>query len=323
MQLSLASMIAIILFLTGCVALDEPILSGRDMKQMLDSKAIDCEPFDVSTDEDSKAELLSCLDGTASEQYYFFLIWESSQERNAAFSDFCFNLARRGNASEEMIVGETWVAYSESNYFPASALATELGSEILSGEDFCTLEGFEIAETLNANGKTQCQQTLELYGKFDEVSIRELGRVSIATARNESLDLTGRIGFFNGRAMNVSADVLTEYEQSLRKSLRGLITDPETPSTLVSAAKDIDYRSVSKASTLHKNGTSPAFLFTELPDDMPRNATDRQLQEVVDHMNLQIDEHNMRVAEFNVAKSVFMLDLALVLDTCQAYTPTY
>ena len=323
MQISFASMIVIIFFLTGCVALDEPILSGRDMKQTLDSKEIDCESFDVSTDEDSRAELLSCLDGTASEQYYFFLIWESSQERNAAFSDFCFNLARRGNASEEMIVGETWIAYSESNYFPASELAKELDSEILSGEDFCTLEGFEIAETLNANGKAQCQQILELYGKFDEVSIRELRRVSIATARNESLDLVDRIGFFSGRAMNVAEGVLTGYEASLRKVLLALTRDPETPSDLTSLSQNIDHRSVSKASKRHDNGTSPAFLFTELPDDLPRNATDRELQGVLEEMNLQIDEHNMRVAEFNVAKSLFMLDLAVVLDTCQAYTPTY
>lgn len=140
---------------TASPSASDAIQTARDMKLLLDERQIDCEAFDVfSTGADS--EVLTCLDGTASQKSFRFLVWKSIDLRDADLEDFCFELNRQGNAATELIVQDTWLAYSESDFFPATAFADELDASIVSGLDFCTSRSLEVAPAYSDLEITEC-----------------------------------------------------------------------------------------------------------------------------------------------------------------------
>jgi hypothetical protein len=129
---------------TGQTNVIDKVQTARDLKFLLDERQIACDDFDVfSTGADS--EVLACLDGTASQKSFRFLIWRSLDLRDAGLEGFCYELNRNGNASSELIIQDTWLAFSESDFFPASSLADELDASIVSGQDFCASRGLEVA----------------------------------------------------------------------------------------------------------------------------------------------------------------------------------
>lgn len=307
----------VILALAGCVATGSPISSARDVKLLLDEKGIPCESFDVSKEEETNAEILSCLDGTVSQDQFFFIIWKTADAKDRAFSNFCQGIESKGSAATELIVGKTWVAYSASDYFPISALAEELGSEVGSGAEICETQGLEVASSLNEANLASCQAIIANYEDLASVEIRHFNLVSLETLADESLSMVDRIGSFNGSAMNVSFETLTDYEGELFSNLRALYNNPDTPANLASAARDVDYYLMSKAAHAYGNQTSPEYLFTNFPD-VPNNPTTSDKEMVVQEMNRQLSEHNSRVAEFRLEKASVLLQVAIVIDICRA-----
>ena len=301
------------LVLSGCSTFGTEATNARQMKQLLDEKQVDCLQFEVQNDEEMRGELLTCADGTVKAEEFAFLIWPSSAEMELAFSEVCMNLKRLGNADEEFIVEGTWIAYSASTFWPASALAQELGAEILSGESFCNQLGLEIAAALSEDGVDACRAINESYQKFRKVKIAKADLFR-AGANNQ---------IYFGSMVSPEKGTLNTMGSALRKQLRELSMIEDVPAELADRALDIDHLAVYRGATEHDNGTSPAYLFLSSPDELEgRSAQTREERQLLfDHWNEQVRTHNSRAATFEVALAGFNLQLAGLLDTCAKYAP--
>lgn len=305
----------LVLSLTGCSVTQSEITSGRDMKLLLDDQGIDCASFDVSDDLVANAEILTCLDGSVKNEPFSFLIWRSMEDRDLGFADFCLDLKRRGNAEGDLIVQDTWVAYSSSSFFSADDLAEELGAEIISGESFCSERGLEIALTLTESGIVTCNAIHDLFEDFKDVSIDEAVLLTAQTV--------GSRGFYSGDMGNVDKETLSRMSNDLRLELRKLITDPDVPQEVRDAASQVEYNAAYKAATKHENGTAPLYFFVDIPE-WARNTSltnKAAAQQFLDEVNSQYIEHNLWVADFKVELAFFNLSVAGVLDACSFYAP--
>jgi hypothetical protein len=154
----LAVSLTAILTLSSCALFEPSIANARELKKLLDDREVACEGFEVTVDAETDGELLTCQDGSAKNEGFYFVVWASSEKRDEALKDFCFNLKRRANAQEQFIAAPTWIGYSASTYIPTSLLAEELGEKVLNGEDFCSERGLEVAEALSDEGIKICKE---------------------------------------------------------------------------------------------------------------------------------------------------------------------
>jgi hypothetical protein len=243
----LAVALSAVLTLAGCSIFEPSVTNARELKKQLDDREVACEEFEVTADSETGGELLTCRDGSARNEGFFFLVWNSTEERDQALSEFCFNLKRRANAEEAFIAGSTWIGYSASTFLPTSLLADELGEKVLSGESFCSDRGLEIAEALSDEGVDIC------------------------------------------KSINV-------------------------PEELLEIIEAIEPTAISKAATAFSNGTSPQYLFMKILGG-------NTYEEKWDSMMPQINEHNRRVALFELAQSALLINIGTLLDTCAEYAP--
>lgn len=306
-----AFFIALNLLLVGCSDLQQDISNGRDMKLLLDSKGIDCESFDVDEELVANGEILTCLDGTVKNEPFAFIIWPAIDDRDAGFAGFCMDLKRRGNAQEALIVEDTWVAYSESSFFPAEILADELGAEIISGESFCLDRGLEIGAVLSKEGIQACDALYELAEEAKAISIDE---VQLLTANNIGF------GFQNGSKMNVDKEFLMSMSSDLW-AVKGTLSEEGIPLEIASAVDEIEPNGVYTAATKHENGTAPMSFWVNIPSWAKNKGSysKAEAQELIDELNEQYIEHNVWVAEFKVELAFFNLSLARVLDACSIH----
>lgn len=286
-----------VLTLSSCTIFEPSVTNARELKKQLDDREVACEEFEVTADSETGGELLTCRDGSARNEGFFFLVWTSTEERDQALSEFCFNLKRRANAEEAFIAGSTWIGYSASTYIPTSLLADELGEKVLSGESFCSDRGLEIAEALSDEGVDIC--------KSINVISKDLRRVSIERAQKYQL----RIG-----DMMTGSGSLVFTEVKLREALHNLKQIADVPEELLVIIESIEPTAISKAAKAFDNGTSPQYLFMEFIGGST-------YEEKWDSVMPQITEHNRRVALFELAQSALLINTATLLDTCAEYAP--
>jgi hypothetical protein len=295
--------------LTSCVSPDPKLdgpTTGREMKQLLDELNVECEEFDVRTDDVPGAEVLSCLDGTASKQPYLFVIWESQDRMSSSLRQFCFDLNRKGNAAFEIIVEQSWIAYSASSFISASALASELGAEVESGESFCLEQGFEVAPVLSVAGIEHCQALMDSAEGLESVDVVLLAQTYRA---NES-----EWKNFNLEFISVSQEELGDLARSLRDPLRQLEIGEEIPMDLRAAAGDFEWNEIVLASTTGPNGGYLGKFF-------PYRDKSLTSEEERNYWNRQVRTHNEKLTTFDAVADNYKRNLETIIELCEKYAP--
>ena len=294
----LAVALSVVLTLSGCTLFEPSITNARELKKQLDEKGVACEEFEVTLDAETGGELLTCKDGSAKNEGFYFVVWPSTEMRDEALKDFCFNLKRRANAKNEFIAAATWIGYSGSTYIPTTLLAGELGQSVLNGESFCSERGLEVAEALSEDGVAICKN---IYGIY-----MDLKKVSIAKGEKYSL--------LFGKALREGPTSLALLEAKLATALANLEDVQDIPGELLTYIESIDTKAIGQASRAFDNGTSPAYLFmTDFTGD--------SYEEKWDSVMPQIQEHNRRVDLFNIAQSGTLINVASLLDSCARFAP--
>lgn len=288
--------LSVVLVVSGCTFFEPSARNARELKKLLDDRGVACEEFEVTVDEETQGELLTCKDGSAKNEGFYFVVWTSTEKRDEALKDFCFNIKRRANAQDEFIAASSWIGYSASTYIPTSLLAEELGQKVQNGESFCSERGLEVAEALSDEGVAIVKSIYVTY--------KDLQRVGIEKAEKYTL----RFGSM------MSGPELANLESRLDTDLFKLKKVPDLPSEILAKIEAIDPKAISKASRAFDNGTSPAYLFMS-------GFEGNSYEEKWDSMMPTINEHNRRVDLFNIAHSGAIINLASLLDTCAEFAP--
>jgi len=279
--------------------------TGRDVKLLLDERRIQCESFDVEVNEETGAEVLTCLDGTSSQGEFQFLVWDSTESRDAGLEGFCYNLNRRGNAAFELIVQRTWIAYSDSSFFPASALAEELDAKIVSGEEFCTNQGLEVALVLSDDGIQKCQSIIDLAARFGGVGVT---RYAIPYGFNELVSKN------RGPYLTPNVSTIQAMTNTLRTDMRALSRIEDVPEDLKAAVRDFPYSDLVDKAQTGDNGSSLDYFFPDFDEDLEGQAQ-------LDDLNFQVSLFNISLKGFETQVQVFNLQLMSVTSLCQKYAP--
>lgn len=288
--------LSVVLALSGCTLFEPTVTNARELKKQLDDREVACVEFEVTADEETEGELLTCKDGSAKNEGFYFVVWTSTEKRDEALKDFCFNIKRRANAQDEFIAAPSWIGYSASAYIPTSLLADELGQKVQNGESFCSERGLEVAEALSDEGVAIVKSISDIYKDLQKVSIEKAERYTLR---------------FGSMMLGPKVEPL---ESRLSTELRKLKRVPELPAEILAKIEAIDPKAISKASRSHDNGTSPANLFMS-------GFEGNSYEEKWDSMMPKIKEHNRRVDLFNIAHSGALINLASLLDTCAEFAP--
>lgn len=301
---ALVFFLPLLLAVSGCGFIQEDVSSGRDMKLLLDARGLDCEAFEVENDLVTNGEILTCLDGSLRNEPFSFIIWPSTEARDLGLTNFCLDLKSRGNAEKDFIVESTWVAYSSSSFLTAEDLADDLGAAIVTGEAFCVERGLEIGARLSKERMQTCDSIYKLHGDLKEISVRE---AVLVTGEN-----VGTASLYFGSMSNVDKGTLSRMNLDLLMELGTLKTDPDIPGEIREKVDAVDHLAVHAA---------PLYLFTEIPSwakgkpALPR----AQALKLLDEINAQYIDHNVRVADFNIDLSSLNSSLTRVLDACRLY----
>lgn len=213
------------LALTGCSGLGPSSpKDARELVELLESNKVPCESFSVQNDELSGGQILSCQDETANQEPFAFLIWGSADSRESTLAGFCNDLARNGLSEQEIAVGTTWIAFSESSYYPIARLAEDLKAELQSGSTFCLEENLSVAPALSDEDLANC---LEI----------EAGMASIARITVEKPS-----GLVQKLLLPAEGDELNSLFYSVRNSIRNDFSDdvPSEISEEVSRLQNLD-----------------------------------------------------------------------------------
>ena len=141
--------------LAGCSPAAESPSNARELKIVLDEQNVPCEEFIVSDDGES-GQLLTCTDGTASEEAFAYWVWPDIAERDLGMAGFCLNLERLGSGSQALAVGDTVVGLSYSAFYDANAMAEDLSLVLTDGSSFCQSLGHPVAKALSTQDVEVC-----------------------------------------------------------------------------------------------------------------------------------------------------------------------
>lgn len=179
--------------LSSCSGVATEITSARDMKELLDEKGIDCDPFQTGMSDNTNAEVLSCEDGSANEENaYQFSIWSTEADFSVGLQEMCRNLDRMRKLEDEVVLGKTWFAFTDSSLIDEELLSSELVSTSIQASALCDERDYPIDLVLSGEAIAACEEIEEDFRKlpglkFNTPSSEPFGEVTV-TGRYETAE---------------------------------------------------------------------------------------------------------------------------------------
>ena len=291
------------LALAGCGLGQVPIESARDLKILLDSKAVPCEEFQVDALEDFSAQTLTCLDGTADPKAVVFVVWPNSDLRSKDLASFCFDLARKGNAKEEMVAGESWLGYSDSVYLSIPEVAEALDADLVSGLEFCESQNLEVAASLSDQGLSACNSLSSDFRTFESAKPSPLTMLAVGDPSND---------FYFGDVGELTNNEWSSLTGRIYNSIRELLSDKSTPDDLLLELESYPNSSTPLSSFRDAHYFKPA-------DTSVLGSVSKQTK--ADFMNEDRRKHNELIEGFNQRHGELANAIEGILGVCKKYAP--